>query len=59
MSVLAEREAAAVSDALRAIAGCLRHLACGYGLMAAERAACLRLLETTTPASTPPTFRRR
>jgi hypothetical protein len=53
MSVLAEREAAAVSDALRAIAGCLRHLACDYGLMAAERAACLRLLETTTPGIDP------
>jgi len=53
MSARAEREAVAVSDALRAITGCLRHLACGYGLMAAERAACPRLLETTTPGIDP------
>ena len=35
--------AAALSD----ISECLRHLACGYGLDPRERAACLRLLETS------------
>ncbi len=49
MSALTEREAAAVSDALRAIAECLRHLACGYGLDPRERAACLTLLAAGIP----------
>ena len=35
--------------ALEAIAECLRHLANGYGLLPAERAACLRLLEAGIP----------
>jgi hypothetical protein len=51
MSALAEREAAAVSDALRAIAECLRHLACGYGLMAAERAAAIAILAAGIPGT--------
>ena len=42
---MSTREAIAAADALRAIAGCLRFLACGYGLLPAERAACLRLLK--------------
>jgi hypothetical protein len=44
-----EREAAVSAEALRAIAECLRHLACGYGLLPAERSACLRLLEAGIP----------
>ena len=44
-------EAAPVDGAgvLEAIAECLRHLANGYGLLPAERAACLRLLEAGIP----------
>ncbi len=44
-------EAAEATDALRAIAECLRHLACGYGLLPAERSACLRLLEAGIPGT--------
>lgn len=45
------RETAAQDGAavLEAIAECLRHLANGYGLLPAERAACLRLLEAGIP----------
>ena len=43
------REAAAAVEALHAISWCLRAMACGYGLLAAERAACLRLLEAGIP----------
>ena len=42
------QEAAVPMDgtaALRDLAECLRHLACGYGLDPRERAACLRLLD--------------
>ena len=50
------QEAAVPADgaaALEALAECLRFLACGYGLMTAERAACLRLLETGIPGAEP------
>lgn len=43
------REAAAAAEALRALAICLRHLACGYGLDPRERAAALTLLEAGIP----------
>ena len=49
MSALAEREAAAAADALRAIAECLRHLAYGYGLDRREQAAALALLQAGIP----------
>lgn len=51
MSTLAEREAASASDAPRAIAECLRHLACGYGLLAAERTAAIALLGAGIPGA--------
>ena len=35
--------------ALQAIAECLRHLACGYGLDPRERAACIELLQAGVP----------
>ena len=41
--------AAALSD----ISECLRHLACGYGLVPAERAACLAILEAGIPGMEP------
>ena len=47
------RETAAQDGAavLEAIAECLRHLANGYGLLPAERAACLCLLEAGIPGA--------
>ena len=36
-------------ESLRAIATCLRHVACGYGLDPRERAACLSLLRDGIP----------
>ena len=47
------QEAAVPADGAAALAECLRFLACGYGLMPAERAACLRLLETGIPGAEP------
>ena len=51
MSALEEREPAApdLDAVLPAVAICLRHLACGYGLLQAERAACLSLLQSRVP----------
>ena len=49
MSAQEDREAAAAAEALYAISWCLRAMACGYGLLSAERAACLRLLEAGIP----------
>ena len=45
----AQDSAAALSD----ISECLRHLACGYGLVPAERAACLAILEAGIPGVDP------
>jgi hypothetical protein len=36
-------------EALRALATCLRHRACGWSLHPAERAACLSLLQSRIP----------
>ena len=44
-----ERAAPDPAAALSAVATCLRHLACGYGLLAAERAAALALLDAGIP----------
>jgi hypothetical protein len=46
-----QKAAVPVDDAaaLRDVAECLRHLACGYGLDPRERAACLRLLKAGIP----------
>ena len=38
-------------EAPRALSVCLRHLACGYGLLPAERAACLTLLAGGVPGA--------
>jgi hypothetical protein len=38
---------------LAAVAECLRHLACGYGLVPAEREACLALLQGPLPGVLP------
>ena len=54
------QEAAAPVDgaaALEAIAECLRHLACGYGLDPRERAACLVILEAGIPGVDPADLR--
>jgi hypothetical protein len=39
------------AGALAAVATCLRHLACGYGLDPREREACLRLLQGPLPSA--------
>ena len=39
--------------ALEALAECLRHLACGYGLNPRERAACVAILEAGIPGMDP------
>ncbi len=48
-------EAAPVDGAavLEALAECLRHLACGYGLNPRERAACVAILEAGIPGMDP------
>ena len=38
---------------LEALAECLRHLACGYGLNPRERAACVAILEAGIPGMDP------
>jgi hypothetical protein len=38
-------------ETLRALSWCLRALACGYGLLPAERAACLAILTTSIPGA--------
>ena len=39
--------------ALEALAECLRHLACGYGLDPRERAACIAIVEAGIPGMDP------
>lgn len=51
MSTREEREAIAAAEALHAISWCLRAVACRYGLLPAERAACLTLLAGGVPGA--------
>lgn len=51
MSAREDREAVAAAEDLHAISWCLRAVACGYGLLPAERAACLTILAGGIPGT--------